>query len=630
MNSVEPVTNVSRLRVCCVCCHGRRTTVRHLDYIFSKRTVYEGADGTDVDTGVWEMAEPHDHEFLSLDSQQFETDHDSGSSPFETLWTDFARSHPRLSPPRTPTRPLLRRAVSAGSSALKRKPNVELRALEHVSEYDSNLMCPICHVPFIDPVVLDCDHTFCAECFEEYRNGGPSTDRSKCPSCRSYHLGGSKKASRLIKNMCNEIQVRCPNKDCTAVVARGCVEQHATKECLEQLMPCSDPKCSKKTKRKNFVPEQCIHNTHIECECGASIRLGHGEWIKHKDQECPNTVNQAKNGAELPTSSSNELSITSDPTCPGAEYGCTETVTSETLDDHAKSCALARLAPHMKKQSLLLQSLSEQLTITKIRNEALETGFERLNELITNTIQPRLDSLTTSHRDDNASVSDIEEIPRHDLSVLPAHLRELTPSPTGPRQSPFPYLQHQTLQSDILPRLSSLESNFDTLQSHLSDLDARSSLALMNETLRIGEELAHLNGAMYSTRTQVQWLLNRERILGQREAMSAMGARGRVGAPASSQQPGNAPQNSTASADASASANAGANATASTAPQQHRPSLDRNMSSAWSTSQAGFGLGAGQTPGSGPSSAATSPMFGAARPSLRRASGGSSQERVKL
>ena len=61
-----------------------------------------------------------------------------------------------------------------------------------------------------------------------------------------------------------------------------------------------------------------------------------------------------------------------------------------------------------------------------------------------------------------------------------------------------------------------------------------------------------------------------------------------------------------------------------------RASLDRNMSSAWSNSQAQGGNGNTNGIGSGHSSAATSPMFGAARPSLRRSSGGSSQERVKL
>lgn len=539
-------------------------------------------------------------EYFSLGSQHF--DRDNETSPFDTLWTEFARSHPRLSPPRTPVRPGARRTPSVEGTRGPARPAVDLRALECVTDYDSNLMCPICHVPFIEPVVLDCDHTFCGDCFGEYRNGGPSTDRSRCPSCRSYHLGGSRKASRLIKNMCNDIQVRCPNDGCGSAMARGCVIQHVTKECPEYYLPCPNLECDKQTKRKNFVPEQCIHASHIECECGASVRLGRGEWIKHKDQDCP-----LSQDAALDASSSETPAIQIK--CPGSEYGCIDTVDPDTMDVHTITCPLARLAPHLKKQSLLLTSLQEQLTMAKIRNEVLETGFDRLNELIANTIQPKLSQLDN----DTASVSSIEEIPR-DLSTLPGHSQDL-----GVPTSTLHHHEHQ-LNTNVYPRLSSLETHVGSLESQLTDLDARSSMALMNETLRIREELAHINGAMYSTRAQVQWLLNRERIMGQRDAMAAgPAARGRVGANIS-----NAGQPSATTNTESSGSEGQGQQRANTNTREQRPSIDRNMTSAWSTSQASAGVG------SLPSSTATSPIFGASRPSIRRPSGGGSQERVKL
>src|SRR4051794_34400944 len=48
-----------------------------------------------------DMALPE--EFLIMDPPTFPGEDDSGSSPFDTMWTEFARSHPRLSPPRTPS-----------------------------------------------------------------------------------------------------------------------------------------------------------------------------------------------------------------------------------------------------------------------------------------------------------------------------------------------------------------------------------------------------------------------------------------------------------------------------------------------------------------------------------------------
>ena len=596
------------------------------------------------------MAEPHEHEFLSLDDVRppFSSDEDTGSSPFDTLWTEFARSRPTLSPPRTPTHRVVRPTASNASSILRTKPIVDLRSLDYLSEYDSNLMCPICHVPFIDPVVLDCDHTFCHDCFEEYRNGGPSTDRSKCPACRSYHLGGSRKASRLIKNMCNDIQVRCPNNDCDVVAARGYIEQHAARECAEQEIPCPDSNCSRKSKRKHFVPDQCIHSSHIECDCGASIRLGRGEWIKHKDSECPNTntIYSASSEMVAPNNTNQEQNLK----CPGADYGCTDETMPTDHENHVKSCPLARIAPAMRKQNQLLQSLTDQLKMANLRNEVLEMGFDRLSDLISTTIEPKLNHVTTmldtDHDHDNASdMSDIEEIERNDLTpnhLFPptTHIDTYNPS-QHPTQSQTASSAYTTAYTSLHPRLSALETQTSALQSNLSDLDARSSMALMNETLRIREELAHINGAMYSTRAQIQWLLNRERILGQREAM---GVRGRVGAPGagvasgsgSAQAQGGGSAGSAGgdaagatgiaqSAQPSTSAGAGTSTSTSALPSAQRPSVDRNMSSAWSTiSQAIAGSA------SGPSSTATSPMFGAARPSLRRLSGSSSQERVKL
>jgi len=499
---------------------------------------------------------------------------------------------------------------------------IDLRVLDHVSEYDSNLMCPICHVPFIDPVVLDCDHTFCEDCFEEYRNGGPSTERSKCPACRSYHLGGSRKASRLIRNMCNEIQVRCPNNDCKAVAARGYIEQHVSRECPEQEMPCPDQTCSRKTKRKNFVPEQCIHSSHIECDCGASIRLGRGEWIKHKDSECPNTNPASPANLQTTDDGHDEVPLSR---CPGADFGCTDKISPTDTEDHINSCPLAGLAPALKKQSQLLQSLSEQLKMTKLRNDALETGFDRLSSLISTTIEPKLSRL--SNAIDADQTSDIEEIERNDLDLLQTHNRDLDHSPHGTHFPSTVTSSHAytTAYQALHPRLLALESQTSTLESHLTDLDARSSMALMNETLRIREELAHINGAMYSTRAQVQWLLNRERMLGQRDAMRDIG-RGRVGAPSAGtgSNTGQGQTQGSGSAGGSGGASTtGASSAASAGTQ--RPSADRNMSSAWSTvSQAAAAIA------SGPSSAATSPMFSATRPTLRRLSGGSSQERVKL
>ena len=148
---------------------------------------------------------------------------------------------------------------------------------------------------------------------------------------RAYLLARPQKASRLIVNMCNDLKVRCPNEDCDELVPRGYIEQHASKDCPEWRLDCPDPNCRKVVKRKNLVPDQCIHSSHIECDCGAVIELGRGEWLKHKDEDCPTTgvkcdlcderisVKDYLAGRKTLMFAGLKLSLSN---VPGAEYGC--------------------------------------------------------------------------------------------------------------------------------------------------------------------------------------------------------------------------------------------------------------------------------------------------------------------
>src|SRR5271156_906717 len=205
------------------------------------------------------MASNHEHEFLSLGLSQLTSD-ESTSSPIaairphiDNVFAEFARTRPRLS--RSPTAGPRHNATFSERQVTVQVTNttdkIDLRSLEYVSEYDSHLMCPICHVPFISPVVLECDHTFCASCYEQYRAGGPVDDRSQCPTCRTFSTVRPRKASRLIMNMCNDLKVRCPNEYCDEVLSRGVVEQHVTKDCPEERLTCPNPACNNLTKRKD-------------------------------------------------------------------------------------------------------------------------------------------------------------------------------------------------------------------------------------------------------------------------------------------------------------------------------------------------------------------------------------------
>lgn len=577
----------------------------------------------------------------------FLTDDDTLSSPFDTLWTEFARSHPRLSPPRSPV-------LSHSRSDTQLHPTyptyieqhspprttIDLRALEYVAEYDTNLMCPICHIPFIDPIVLDCDHTFCGDCFDTYHTSVSGSDRSRCPACRAYHLGASRRANRLIRNMASEVRVKCPNPGCDVITPRSSVEMHTTRECPEQELPCPVPACERQTKRKNFVHDTCIHQTHIECDCGASIRLGRGEWIKHKDEQCPNTTNAIPQLASDTLQASTSLTNLSQ--CPGSEYGCTYEIPAvpsadyPQLELHISTCTFARLAPFLRKQDQLVGTLRKSLEDQTNRNQTLLSEINRMHELFTNTIQPRLDqidnTLNQHVRNNDDTVSEIEEIPRSPSSLqhnFPIHqqLHYAQPDP----------VLSSTL-SNLTDRLSSLENQYQmsTTDTHraIRDLDARTSLALMNETLRIREEIAHLNGGMYSTRAQVTYLLNHHRLAGQQAALNS----GAVGGASAGGIAGLARglSNSLNNTGGSNSAQPAQSSSAATQSQSQSYSQSQNYNYSDTSPQPVMATLAGSSTSAGTSPVLT-PLFNSnTRPNLRRGSGGSgsgsrsSVDRVKL
>jgi hypothetical protein len=457
---------------------------------------------------------PHMSEFLSLDDHGIPIDEESppltptsGHPDIEAIFAEFARSRPRSTQSRYAEN---RRSTDIGLLARPRSsstlPKLDLRALDYVSEYDSHLMCPICHVPFIEPVVLDCDHTFCSSCYQDYRITMSSTERPQCPTCRSFCLGSLRKASRLITNMCNDILVRCPNEGCEQVLPRYCIEQHSRRDCPEERRPCPVTTCVKQTRRKDLVPGECKHESHIECDCGDMIKLGQGAWLQHKHDGCPLTHTTCDSCHEQISKTEEHVCGVVKENCPGVEFGCDDDFGTQDLESHKQNCVFAKLAPHFIRQGKLLSDVREQLAIQKIRNEVLETDFERINEIIHEQVLPKLENL------------DVEEIERmsspasaaRDM-MLPAHIRTLTPSPS-PEQANQAQQHLLALHESLRGNVTVLENDISHIANNLADLDARSSMQIMNETLRIKEDLAHTNAALFSTRAQVQWLLNRERM----------------------------------------------------------------------------------------------------------------------
>lgn len=60
----------------------------------------------------------------------------------------------------------------------------------------------------------------------------------------------------------------------------------------------------------------------------------------------------------------------------------------------------------------------------------------------------------------------------------------------------------------LLSLHESLREEVDRVSTAVADLDARSSMMILNESLRLKEDMAHTNAAITSMRAHLQWLMS--------------------------------------------------------------------------------------------------------------------------
>ncbi len=443
-------------------------------------------------------------------------------------------------------------------------PQVEglyLRDLEYL-DADSHLSCPICHITLIDPVSVQCGHYFCAECLAKYwATAQRPGERLPCPTCRTT-VTSTTSAPRVIINMCNDVNVKCPSGGCGRIMARGDLQTHVTQYCMERAISCPNHDCQEKIKRKHYVLGLCRHATHTECTCGDLILSE--EMGTHKKVECP----LRKAGCihcHHPITHSAQVPHECEPKdhCPGQDFGCDVYLTPSALLEHTKTCPLAKMTPYLKTHiANSLAPLQEQLTQSQQRVKGLEEGIDKLSEAIESATK----ELKQSRRE---------------------------PSPSTPNPSPSPTSpSHQhllSLHENLRGIVTSLSLSQTDLTRRIDETHAHTSLVCINDRLRLEEQLSVLSNAMFSTRAQVQWLLNREKRTRGAEALRGRGLVDTAAVVVVGGQAESTSEESGAGVDGSASANG-----------NEYPS--------------GTGLGNAGLP---------------LRPA-RRTSGGGSQERVKL
>lgn len=376
------------------------------------------------------------------------------------------------------TRDLEMTAASPPTAAI---PAVDLRALEYECNVDENLICPICRVALVAPVITNCDHVFCQKCLVQAHTLNPV-----CPVDRQPLLklsSETRSAPKLIANQLDNLTVRCPNRmrGCELVVARSLVENHVSRYCDKTLVPCPHPSCDKTIARKD-VGKGCLHY-EVTCEfCEQAVQKADLET--HQDMECLNRKKDCELcGAEFVRSKQEEHTRECpevEVTCKFAPFGCNHKMSRRHLEEHCARCDYRVVGPVGEQ----LAELRAEMTTLKEKDRLKDRRIKFLE-----------------NRGYSAPAATTENISNMNLPAA---------QETAPYESRDQY---------FLSLFETMESKVERLSSALTEVEGRHSMMLFNETMPIKDQLTEIRSTLGVLGMHVRWLMNfrlqeRGRVLG--------------------------------------------------------------------------------------------------------------------
>ncbi|GAT29050.1 TRAF-like signal transducer [Aspergillus luchuensis] len=325
-------------------------------------------------------------------------------------------------------------------------------------------------------------------------------DRDEVVDLRSLELVSSYD-DHLMCPICHCPFVRPVRLQCDHVFCQKCLNTAIT-----AFSPNSS--CNKKTRKKDLSSEgRCLHELQRCLRCD--------EYVAEQDYE----INVLRKSLREHIDSCPEVVHP----CAASKYGCPVKVKRADLTTHEQTCPLIAMGPYFEAQNARLDSLELTIRHLQQRNEIFEDGISNIRSTLAQ-------STRTLAEQDSPTNSDAPR--RRD-------------STSNQSQIDSSNLYTATTTNYLLSLHESLREEVGQLSNAITDLDARASMALMNECLRLKEDMAHTNAAVGSIRMQVQWLLNPRLHQGQRAGARPTNANGSSN-PASASGPSSAAGPSTA------------------------------------------------------------------------------------
>jgi hypothetical protein len=276
------------------------------------------------------------------------------------------------------------------------------------------------------------------------------------------------------------------------------VGNHVERYCAYSLVNCPEGSCERKVRRKD-VARGCLHWIAICPDCSES--LFEVDMENHRVRSCADRQTNCKEcGADILRLNEylhEQECLEAVTTCKWAMYGCEHQSKRKDLDAHAPEC-------HFKVMGPVVESLKEEITSLRGEVQMLQERDKAKDRRIR-----FLENYKNAPSYPNDASIDINNLPDSGAITLDS----------APYDSRDQYL---------LSLLESQESKVDQLSQGMTELEAKQTVMLFNETIPIKEQLAELRSAQGVIGCHVRWLMNLR--LQERRPGVGMGAAAAAGA----------------------------------------------------------------------------------------------------
>lgn len=288
-------------------------------------------------------------------------------------------------------------------------------------------------------------------------------------------------------HMIDDLMVKCPEhlKGCQRVMRRGDVFIHIDAECEFCDVECVAPECRLRIPRNRYY-EGCLHDM-VRCDdCRVSMMKRDKEI--HEERECsvkqwPCPYCQEEVIAKERERHSGQCQDAM-VNCTARDVGCSFAAKRGEIKAHEKSCSIAQMRPTLLAFSSRLDRQEAEMSGIRYRNIILEKGLDSLKKTL-DTAKPPPPRPSQAPPEGAAPLQNISTADVADVDA--------------PFDSPTHHLLslHETLREEI-----------ERVSGSVNELDARTSLMVMNENLRLKDEMTHLTAVVNSMRMQLQWLMS--------------------------------------------------------------------------------------------------------------------------